>query len=128
MALDFQKMPVVFRGLSQHKNPRTEVPGALRSCQNAVFPKEGRIDKRRGYRLVDSSVDVHGNPIDPANLYVNVTHFRDQLVVVGYDVLFSLAGTGGSVFDADIVRRGPTLRGNVHVTSIATAPGTENRP
>lgn len=128
MPLDFQKVPIVFRGLSQHKNPRTEVPGALRSCQNATFPKQGRVDKRRGYRLVSSDEDTSGTDIDPRNLYCNVAHFRDQLVLVGYDVLYSLVGTDTSVFDADLVRRGPTHRGNVHVTQIVTAPHTENRP
>jgi hypothetical protein len=128
MPLEFQKMPIVLRGLSEHQNPKTEVPGALRSCENAVFPKAGRIDKRRGYRLVSSSTDTHGEDIDPRNLYVNVAHFRDQLVIVGYDTVLSLVGTGSSVFGADLVRRGPTLRGNVHVTQIVTAPHTENRP
>jgi hypothetical protein len=126
--LDFQKMPVVLRGLSQHENPKTEVPGALRTCENAVFPKAGRIDKRRGYRLVNTDEDTHGTDIDPRLLFVNVAHFRDQLVLVGYDRVYSLVGTDSRVFAADLVRRGPTLRGNVHVTQIVTAPHTENRP
>lgn len=126
--LEFQKIPVVLRGLSEHENPKTEAPGSLRSCRNAVFPKAGRIDKRRGYRLVNVETDVHGDDIDPRNLFVNVAHFRDQLVIVGYDTLLSLVGTDSAVFEADLVRRGPTLRGNVHVTQIVTAPHTENRP
>lgn len=128
MPLDFQKMPIILRGLSEHENPKAEIPGALRNCENAVFPKAGRIDKRRGYRLVNVDEDVHAEDIDPRNLFVNVANFRDELVVVGHHALYSLVGTDSSVFDADLVRRGPTLRGNVHVMQVVTAPHTENRP
>lgn len=126
--LEFQKVPVILKGLSEHENPRTEAPGSLRSCLHAIFPKRGCIAKRRGYRRVAVANDAHGDAIDPRNLFVNVSHFRDELVVVGYDALYSLVGTDTAVFEADLVGRGPTLRGNVHTTQIVTASHTERRP
>ena len=129
MALEFQKMPIVFKGLSEHENPKTEIPGQLRRCENAIFPKSGRIDKRRGYLILDLLEDTDGEIIDPYNLFCNVANYQDQLIVVGYDTLYTVASRTQSVVNADLIRRGPTLRGNIHVGSpVITTPHTGLRP
>lgn len=118
--LAFQPFEVVFRGLAEHTDVKTQIPGALDVCENAVFHKLGRISKRRGYGLVPVDEDIEGEPIDPRNLFLNGASVHGELVVVGYDRLFSLASRVVAFGSGRLVPKGPTFRGNVRVFTLST--------
>ena len=125
MPLAFQPFEVIFRGLGEHSDPKTQLPGTLEVCENAVFTKRGRISKRRGYGLVPVDDDIEGNAIDPSNLLVNAASLHGELVVFGYDVLFGLASRTTAFGSGRLVPKGPTFRGNVEVLHVATASLSE---
>lgn len=121
MALTFQPFEIVFRGLAEHDDPKTQLPGVLETCENAVFTKRGSISKRRGYGLVSVDEDIEGDAIDPSNLLVNAASLHGELVVFGYDVLFGLVSRTTAFGSGRLVPKGPTFRGNVEVLHVATA-------
>lgn len=125
MALQFQPFEVIFRGLGEHDDPKTQLPGTLETCENAVFDKRGRIAKRRGYGLVSVDEDIEGDAIDPNNLLVNAASIHGELVVFGYDVLYGLASRTTAFGSGRLVSKGPTFRGNVEVLHVATASLSE---
>lgn len=121
MALVFQPFEVIFRGLGEHSDPKTQLPGTLETCKDAVFDKRGRIAKRRGFGLVPVLEDIEGDAIDPSNLLVNAASIHGELVVFGYDVLFGLVSRTTAFGSGRLVPKGPTFRGNVEVLHVATA-------
>jgi hypothetical protein len=121
MALDFQQFEVMFRGLAEHSDPKTQLPGALEVCENVVFTKANQVAKRRGFALIPVSSDIEGNPIDPNNVFVNIGRVGGELLLIGYDQAFALGIRGQNFGSGRLVSRGPTTRGNVTVLSIATA-------
>jgi len=121
MPLEVQKYELVLSTLGQHDAPQKSVPGELEVCSNATFPKAGRIDKRRGYSRVEVGVDIEDEAIAPDSLTVNVAVSREELLVVGYDTLYAVLDREGQVGGGALVRRGPTLRGNMSTTSVATS-------
>ncbi|MCA9656354.1 MAG: hypothetical protein KC501_40990 [Myxococcales bacterium] len=125
MALQFMPIEVIFRGVGEHSDPKTQIPGELESCENAVFTKRGRIAKRRGYQLVPVATDVEGDDIDPHNLFLAAGQIHRELVVIGYDTCWSLVARETAFGSGHLVARGPTFRGNVHVQHVATAPLTD---
>lgn len=118
--LDFQSFEVRFAGLAEHTDPKTQIAGALDVCENAVFTKLGRISKRYGYGLVPVLEDIEGEDIDPRNLFVNGASVHGELVVVGYDRLFSLVSRVVAFGSGHLVPKGPTFRGNVRVFTLST--------
>lgn len=120
MGLAFQAFEVLFRGLTEHDDVKTQIAGGLDVCENAVFWKKGRISKRKGYGLVPVLEDLEGDPLDPHNLFVNGASCHGELVVVGYDRLYSLAARVITFGSGRLVPKGPTFRGNVRVFTIST--------
>ncbi|MEM9462129.1 MAG: hypothetical protein AAGF11_48685 [Myxococcota bacterium] len=122
MKLEFVPIEVIFRGLGEHDDPKTQIAGELTECDNAVFVKRGRVSKRRGYRLIPVVQDVEGNAIDPYNLMVGAVTIHRELLLFGYDTLYSLVAHVNDLGSGRLVQRGPTFRGNVAVRQVSTAP------
>lgn len=125
MALEFRPVEVIFRGLGEHSDPKTQIAGELSTCENAVFTKAGRVSKRRGYQLVPVDEDIEGGAVDPYNLLLNAAALHGEAVVFGYDTLYSLVVRTGPFGSGYLARRGPTFRGNVAVFTVAVAPLAE---
>lgn len=125
MPLVFQPFEIIFLGLGEHSDPKTQLPGVLETCENAVFPKARRIAKRSGYSLVPISEDIEGATIDPRNLFVNAASIHGELVVFGYDVVYGLVDRLVSFGSGRLVSRGPMVRGNGRVLNVSTAPLSE---
>jgi hypothetical protein len=121
MPLAFQKIDIALLTLSQGESEKRQVAGSLSACENATFPKDGRIDKRRGYGLVSVQYEVDGSRIAPANLFLNVASAHGELLVIGVDTLYAVVARGGDLGDGGLVARGPTLRGGAEVYHVATA-------
>jgi len=121
MALDFQKIDITLGTLDEGTASKRSLPGELDLCENATFPKAGRIDKRLGYALVSVSAEVDGTAIDPANVFTAVASAWNTCMVFGHDTLYVLVDREGQVGDGALVSIGPTLRGNAEIIHIATA-------
>lgn len=121
MALNFAPFEVIFSGLAEHTDPKTQIPGELLTCRNAVFTKRNRISKRRGYQIVPVLEDVDGKAVDPSNLFLNAAALHGELVVFGYDTLFGVGARVTAFGSGYLVPRGPTFRGNVAVLNVSTA-------
>jgi hypothetical protein len=59
--LQKNKLDVVYRAVDQKADPRRSVIGSMRFLKNGVFPKIGRIDKRKGYD-VRTATGLGSNP------------------------------------------------------------------
>lgn len=121
MPLAFQKFDITLGTLAEGESAKNTLPGTLATCQNATFPKAGRIDKRRGYALVDVGSTVDGNAIDPSNLFLNCAVAHGELLVFGVDMLYGLADRDSNLGDGALAPRGPTLRGAAEVLHVVTA-------
>lgn len=121
MPLAFQKFDITLGTLAEGESSKKTIPGTLALCQNATFPKAGRIDKRRGYALVNVQTEVDGTAIDPANLFLNVAVAHGELLISGVDTLYALADRDSNLGDGGLSARGPTLRGGAEVLHVATA-------
>lgn len=120
MPLEFQKIDITLGTLAEGESAKRTLPGALAICENATFPKGGRIDKRRGYALVNVQTAVDGAAIDPANLFVNVATSHGELLVFGVDTLYGVTDRGSNLGDGALTSRGPTLRGGAEVMQVVT--------
>lgn len=125
MTISFQKYDVPLGTIDQSASGKRTLPGALSRCENATFPKTDRIDKRRGLALITLAEESDSTPIDPYNVFHNVFEAHGELLLVGHDTLYGLVDRGGAVGDGALVTRGPTLRGNAEVRSVATAQLSE---
>jgi hypothetical protein len=121
MPLDFQKIDVLLTALDEGTASKRSLPGALDLCENATFPKSGRIDKRYGYALVPVGTLADGSALRPRNVFHGAFVAQGELVIVGHDWLFSLVDREGQIGDGALVRRGPTPRGNADVMGIITS-------
>lgn len=121
MPLDFQKIDVLLTTLDEGTSSKRSVVGALDLCENATFPKSGRIDKRRGYGLVPVGTLADGTALRPRNVFHGAFVAQGELLVVGHDWLFALVDRQAQIGDGGLVRRGPAPRGNADVLGIVTA-------
>lgn len=127
-SLDFRPFEVRFAGLAQHDDPKTQLPGALETCDNAVFTEKGAIGKRYGMHVVPVVEDIEGDAIDPANLLCNAASIHGELLVIGYDEAYALASRLVDIGSGRFAPRGPTFRGNVRVFNISTSTLSEAPP
>lgn len=121
MPLAFQKFDITLGTLAEGESSKKTIPGTLAACENATFPKGGRIDKRRGYALLSLATTTTGQPIAPARLIVNVGFAHGEGLIFGYDTLYAVTDRDSNLGDGGIEVRGPTLRGGAEVLQVATA-------
>lgn len=119
--ITFTKFDVVLGTIDEGTSGKRTIPGVLARCENATFPKGGRIDKRLGLAIVDTVAEADGTAIDPSNIFHNSVVAHGELLLIGHDSVYGLVDREGGVSGGALVRRGPTLRGNVEVIHVATA-------
>lgn len=119
MPLQFQPAPILLAGLDQKTSALTKAPGKLDRAVNVVYDKAGRLNKRRGYQLVDVADTV--NNFDDDAVMLRLAQRRDELLVVTYDSVASLGSKDGALRGSDaLVYRGPNNRGNGQLEHVST--------
>lgn len=124
MTMPFQPIPVVLGGLDQKTSSLTRAPGKLERAVNVEFDKTGRLNKRRGYQLVDVGAAV--NVFDDDTLMMHVTTHRNELLVFTYDYVIAMgskdeAMTQDGAVTAAFIYRGPNNRGNCRLHCVSTS-------
>lgn len=116
MPLPDQPVVINVAGLSQKVDPKARVQGTLEVADNVEFEKAGTLNKRRGYRYIDtSSGDINDNA--SPTLFSAVAQYRDELVMLSDD-LWSVVSPIREVDSTSIVRRGPLPRGGYRVRAV----------
>ena len=128
MALQFAKYDVILTALAEGVSDKRSLPGELDLCENATFDKGGRIDKRRGYGLVDVQTASDGTAIDPSNIFHAAGVYHGELCVHGHDSMWCLMDRDDAVAGGSVIRRGPLFRGNGEVLAVAVASLSEVEP
>lgn len=120
MALEFQSVEVVLRGLQQKADDKTRPPDMLTRAVNVEFDKDGALNKRRGYQHVDVANTV--NLFDDDEVMLHVATRKDELVVVTYDYVVGLGSRNSTMRGGDaFVYRGPNNRGHVRLGHVSTS-------
>lgn len=127
MPLAFSKYDVVLAPLAEGVSAKRSLPGELDLCENAAFPKGGRIDKRRGYALIDAQTAADGTAIDPSNVFHAAGVYWGELCIMGHDTMWSLAPGEGTTIGR-LVPRGPVFRGNGELLAVASASLNDTEP
>lgn len=117
----FESAPVDLLGLDEKIDPRHKAIGSLKVADNVVIDKKGCFKKRRGYSMIDlrsATIEaITDTEIDDA--HVGLATLGDELIVFGYDHVYSVAsytaGLGGS---RAIRRRGKWPRGNISIVDV----------
>jgi hypothetical protein len=122
--LQFVPIPITLGGLDQKASSLTRAPGKLEHAINVEFDKTGRLNKRRGYQLVDTSAAV--NRWDDDAIMLHVTTHRNELLVVTYDYVMGMASkdeamTQDGAVTAAFVYRGPNNRGSCRLHYVSTS-------
>lgn len=116
MPLPTQPVTIQITGLSQKTDEKARIHGTLERADNVEFEKAGTLNKRRGYRYLDTSNnDINGNA--PPELFSAVAQFRDELVLLS-DHLWSVVSPTRSVDGSSVVLRGPLPRGGYRVRAV----------
>lgn len=125
MPSPYQMVEVILtQGLEQKVDSKSTTQGRLQDAQNVEFDKAGQLNKRRGYAAIDMTSDALG--VTSEETFLNVAVFDDELVVFGYDYLYSLVSKDGGIATSKyIVRRGPVPRATVRRQDIATGGSSQ---
>lgn len=116
MPLPTQNVTIQIVGLSQKTDEKARVHGTLEVADNVEFEKAGTLNKRRGYRYIDTSLnDI--NSVPPPELFSAVAQFRDELVMLS-DGLWSVLSPTAEVEGTSVVLRGPLPRGGYRVRAV----------
>lgn len=127
MALPTQSIEVsLAQGLDQKTGELKRAPGHLDRAVNIETDKVGRVNKRRGYRLValdDAISTILANDI----LMMHVATYHDELVVFSHDTVISVASQGSNLNNTTAaVVRGPCNRGNGRLVHVSTSKATRD--
>lgn len=112
-------------GLDQKTGELKRAPGHLERAINVETDKIGRLNKRKGYRLV--SMDDAFTSYDRDVIMQHLATRRGELVVISYDNIISL-GSQGSNMNGSVAAsyRGPCNRGNGRLIHISTSRTTRD--
>jgi hypothetical protein len=121
--LNYETVEVVLEGLHQKSDKRMRPTGKLERCINVEFDKAGCLNKRRGYAYVDLGAAV--SPVDNDEVFLNLGIYQDELLIFGYDSLYSLGSRQAAIGGvAALIYRGPLNRCQVRVQYVSTSATT----
>lgn len=123
MPLAWDTVDVVLEGLDEKTDRASVATSNLVVAENVVY-EPGRMDKRRGYQRLQLVDDVEGGIIDPLNLFLNVATVEDELLLLGYDQLYSMGSVDDAIDGAGLILRGPISRCTLLVEQVATGKET----
>lgn len=117
----FESAPVDLLGLDEKTDPRHKAIGSLKVADNVVVDKKGCFKKRRGYSMIDlcsSTIEAIGiTGVDDS--HVGLATLGDELIVFGYDHLYSVVSYAGALAGSRAIReRGVWPRGNIGIIDV----------
>lgn len=123
MPLQKQTVAVNFgNGVDNKTDEKLIVMGKLKTLENGVFKKFGRIDKRNGYQLLSSMI-VGGSSLTSGSA---LAQFKDELLQFNKQKLYSYSSGGGNWLDkgtavSAIVKTKQIVNNNYQQTQCDTA-------
>lgn len=125
MPTEWTTIEIVLRGVAEKTDDITRPPDRLRHAINVEFDLDGRLNKRRGFQHVDLSNTV--NLFDDDAVFLNVTTYRGELVVISYDHVCALGSKDSAMRGTDsLIYRGPNNRPSCSLEFVTTANLTRN--
>jgi len=126
----FESVPLDLLGLDEKTDKRHKATGTLKTADNVVLDKKGKFSKRRGYDRIDLvSSSIEATNAGAELCYVGVATYQDELVVFGYDTLYSILSHEALVATTRYTRkRGPWPRGNINTIDVTSGQAGNTEP
>ena len=113
---------ILVEGLSQKFDEKVRPDAKLERADNVEVNKAAKLNKRRGYRLVDvTGNDPNGLAVD--SLFTKCAVRSDELVVFS-DHVYSVLHPTATIGSTSVLRRGPVIRGSYRLRTIIAGPGS----